>query len=115
MLPKFALALIRLQHIMIEVLECPSSRLLDCLLALSTQTYALFADALIETEECVKDYLMRLARNELKLMKKQKSAAMLNPTLTSLCLKLGACDIPKAQKLAKKIGDFTYSKVSNRP
>jgi hypothetical protein len=70
MLPKFAQALLRIQMIMIEILECPASRLLDCLLALSTQTYSMFADSLIETDDSINQYLIKLAKNELKLMKK---------------------------------------------
>lgn len=36
LLPRFVQSLLRLQRIVIDVLECPPGRVLDCLLALST-------------------------------------------------------------------------------
>lgn len=60
-------------------------RLLDCLIALSTQTYQIFESTLTE-EDNVSDFV-RLAKNDLSLMENQKTTSF-NPTLVSLCLKL---------------------------
>ena len=61
----------------------------------------MFADALIENEECISEYLIKLATNELKIVQSQKSGAILNPTLVSLCLKLSQCESSEARDLAK--------------
>ena len=65
-LPKFINTLLRLQRIFIDILECPMGRLMDCLLALSTQTYKIFEVTLTE-EENITDFI-KLAENELALM-----------------------------------------------
>lgn len=90
---------------MIDILECPAGRLLDCLIALSTQAYNFFADALTEADYV--DQFITLAENDFTLMEQQKMAA-LNPTLISLALKLASSENDKGRKLARKIARFTH-------
>lgn len=111
MLPKFAHALLRLQRIMIDLLECPAGRTLDCLLALAAHTYSIFSEAF--TEENSFNLFVELATNELNLMRGLKSStAIFNPTLVSLGLKLATSDLPEAQKIAKRITKFLWRKTA---
>ena len=87
MFPKFVKSLLRLQRIMIDVLECPMGRLLDCILALSTQTYQMF-DQTLTLDENIPNFV-KLAANDLALMEHQKVNSF-NPTLVSLGLKLAS-------------------------
>lgn len=107
MLPKFAQTLMRLQRIMVEILECPHGRVLDCLLTLSGHTYNMFSFT-FTAETFFEDYLVPLAANELKLVKGLKSTATFNPVLVSLAIKLAASSLPKARKVARKITKYLW-------
>ena len=97
---------------MIEILECPSGRLLDCLLTLSAHAYSTFADALTEPS-FFSNYLIKMAKNELRLMQGQKSVHVFNASLVSLGLKLAATEIEEAQEVALEITKFIFTKVEH--
>ena len=87
-------------------------RLLDCILALSTQTYQLF-DQTLTLPENISNFV-KLAGNDLALMEHQKVTSF-NPTLISLALKLANTEDPRASQLAQKIGNFTALNVAQAP
>ena len=68
-LPKFLATLLKCQKVFISVLECPAGRILDCLTALSGQTYQLFGGVMLEEPKFYKS-LKKLAKNDLKIMQK---------------------------------------------
>lgn len=112
MFPSYVKSLLRLQRIFIEVLECPMGRLLDCMIALSTQTYQTFAETL--GEEAHIACFTALAQNELKVMQAQKVTTF-NPTLVSIALRLGNSEDKAARKIATKIAHFTFDTTASCP
>lgn len=87
-------------------------RLFDCLIALSTQTYQVFAETLGEDGHI--DSFVALAQNELKIMKAQKVTTF-NPTLVSIALRLGNSEDKAARKIATKIAHFTFDTTASCP
>lgn len=65
------------QRVYIEVLECPASRTMDCLLQLSGQVYTKF-DALLDGKAFTK-----CVRSDLEMMQMQESKHCFNPVLAN--------------------------------